>query len=355
MAEKRAAIEAVTDRLAEVDLAHLVFDLHEKRINRRHVAQQLMESLDRPGSEPPPDVADLHRRLARLREDVIRHPEELHRVREPWGLSYYLVQSELLGLPAQYETAIRFHGSALRDLDTEKLDGIEADLKAYVDMDGLRIRRGESVWSNCGLRDQTELRKVLICLDGLTGQEYQMTCSGLEALVGQAALRRPGAMAGWRGVLELLNDVTQTLEIFDEGVFQQDLDSLLFATGNRAWREQHPGGAGFWQRRALTKQAKMLARNGLSSRGAIHEALISAADQHARWRSMSENESGPASVTGLDAAMSAYERLRDNLAAVAMCAKISDLDRHSAREIETTIGRLNSDRRTLRRMPSSIG
>lgn len=351
VAEKRAAIEAVTDRLTEVDLAHLVFDLHDKRINRRHVAQQLMESLDRAGSEPPPDVADLDRRLARLREDVIRHPEELHRAREPWGLSYYLVQSELLGLPAQYETAIRFHESALRDLDTEKLDDIEADLKAYVDMDGLRIRRGGSVWSNCGLRDQTELRKVLICLDSLTGQEYQTTRSGLEALVGRAGLRPPGTMAGWRGVLELLNDVTQTLEIFDEGVFEQDLDSLLFATGNRAWRKQHPGGAGFWQRRALTKKAKILARNGLSSRGALHEALISAADQYARWRSMSENRSGPASVAGLDAAMRAYERLRDNLAAVAMCAKISDLDRHSAREIETTISRLNADRRTLHRMP----
>ena len=178
-----------------------------------------------------------------------------------------------------------------------------------------------------------------------------MTCSELEALVGRAGLRRPRAMAGWRAVLDLLNDITQTLKIFDEHVFQQDLDSLLYATGNRAWRKQHPGGAGFWQRRALTKQEKMLARNSLCSRRALHQALISAVDQHARWRSMSENESGPASVTGLDAAMSAYERLRDNLAAVAMCAKISDLEQHSAREIETTIGRMDSDRLTLRRMP----
>ena len=351
VAEKRAAIEAVTHRLAEVDLAHLVFDLHDKRINRRHVAQQLAESLDRAGSEPPPDVADLHRRLARLRNDVIRHPAELHRIREPWGLSYYLAQSDLLSLPAQYETAIRLHGSALRDLDRERVDDIEADLKAYVDMGGLSVRRGESVWSNCGLRDPAELRKVLICLDGLTGQEYQGTCSELESLVGRAGLRPPRAMAGWRDVLDLLSGVTQTLKIFDEQIFQQDLDSLLYATGNRAWRKQHPGGVGFWQRRALTKQVKMLARNGLGSRRALHQALIPAVDQHARWRAMSDNGSGPASVVGLDAAMSAYERLRDNLAAVAMCAKISNLERHSAREVETTIRHMDSDRQTLRRMP----
>ena len=143
VAEKRAAIEAVTHRLSEVDLAHLVFDLHDKRINRRHVAQQLAESLDRAGSEPPPEVADLHRRLARLRDDVIRHPAELHRIREPWGLSYYLAQSDLLSLPAQYETAIRLYGSALRDLDRERVDDIEADLKAYVDMGGLRFSQQE--------------------------------------------------------------------------------------------------------------------------------------------------------------------------------------------------------------------
>ena len=352
MAEKRAAIEAVTTRLAEVDLAHLVFDLHDKRINRRRVAQQLAESLDRAGSEPPPDVTHLHRRLTKLREEVIRHPAELHRIREPWGISCYIVQSELLGLPAQYETAIRFHGSTLRDLDKERLDGIEADLKAYVDMGGLRVRRGESVWSNCGLHDEAELRSVLLCLDGLTGQEYQMTCSALEALVGQAGLRPPGTIAGWRDVLELLNGVTQTLKVFDEQVFQQDLDSLLHATGNRAWRKQHPGEAGFWRRRALAKQAKMLARDSLGSRRALHQALIPAADQHARWWAMSENGSGPSSVVGLDAALSAYERLRNNLAAVAMCAKISDLDRHSAREIETTLRHLDSDRQTLHRMPT---
>ena len=96
----------------------------------------------------------------------------------------------------------------------------------------------------------------------------------------------------------------------------------------------------------------MLARDGLGSRRALHQALNPAADQHARWREMSQNGSGPSSVAGLDAAMSAYEQLRNNLAAVAMCAKIGDLDRHSAREIETTLRHLDSDRQTLHRIPT---
>jgi hypothetical protein len=50
VAEKRAAIEAVTDSLATVDLDGLVFDLHGNKLSRRQIAQQLH---DRPGARRP--------------------------------------------------------------------------------------------------------------------------------------------------------------------------------------------------------------------------------------------------------------------------------------------------------------
>lgn len=52
--EKRAAIEAVTERLAEVGLAELELDLHAQRISRQEVAQQVAKSLDLLGSAMPP-------------------------------------------------------------------------------------------------------------------------------------------------------------------------------------------------------------------------------------------------------------------------------------------------------------
>src|ERR1019366_136450 len=351
VAEKRAAIEAVTDLLTEADLAHLVFDLHDKRINRRRVAQQLAESLDRASSEPPPDMGDLHRRLTQLRREAIRHPAELHQVRDPWGISCYQAQSAMLDLPARYATTVRFRGTNLHDLNRETIDDVDADLKAYVDKGGLRVRRGESVWSSCGLRKEAELRAVLLRLDAVTGQGYQSTRSERDALVNRAGIRSPATVAGWRDVLDLLSGVTRTLETFGGQIFHQDLDTLRFATGDRSWRRQHPGSAGFWQRRALIKQTRALASDGLRERKALHQSLMMAADQRDRWREMSSGAAGPASVAGLEHAIGEYERLRDNLAAIAMCASIRDLEQHSAGEVEATLRELDSDRETLHQMP----
>ncbi|MGB8960662.1 MAG: DUF4011 domain-containing protein [Pseudonocardiaceae bacterium] len=103
--EKRAAIEAVTERLAEVGLAELVLDLHAQRISRREVAQQVAKSLDLLGSAMPPDVEQLHHRLAVTRRQLVRYTAETHEDRAPWGLSAHAVQRALLGMPAHVRSA----------------------------------------------------------------------------------------------------------------------------------------------------------------------------------------------------------------------------------------------------------
>lgn len=60
VAEKRAAIEAVTDSLALVDLDGLVFDLQGNKLSRRQIAEQLQHALECVGQETPPRPADLH-------------------------------------------------------------------------------------------------------------------------------------------------------------------------------------------------------------------------------------------------------------------------------------------------------
>ena len=85
VSEKRAAIEAVTNRLGDVGLDNLVFDLHDRKISKRQVAQRIASILAQTGAEPPVDTADLHRRLHIRREAARRHPDELHEVRQPWA------------------------------------------------------------------------------------------------------------------------------------------------------------------------------------------------------------------------------------------------------------------------------
>jgi hypothetical protein len=75
--EKRAAIEAVTERLAEIELAELVLDLHGQR-NRREVADQVAASLARLSTATRPDVDGAHRELMATRGDLVRHTEVMH-------------------------------------------------------------------------------------------------------------------------------------------------------------------------------------------------------------------------------------------------------------------------------------
>jgi len=240
------------------------------------------------------------------------------------------------GLPAEYASAVRLPDTILRILDQQKVSDVSRP-ESYVDKGGLRVRRGESAWSSCSLREPDQLRGVLLRLDALAGNDYQATRLELEALVNRVGLTPPATVAGWRDVLDLLNGVATTIEAFGEGIFSQDLDMLCFATGNRSWRRQHAGSGGFWQRRTAIKQFRQSLRNGpRKSRGAApgSDCRCSAARPLA---GTVRRDLRTSAAAGLERAVRDYQQLRDNLAAIAACASIPDLDQHSAREVEATV------------------
>jgi len=147
VAEKRAAIEAVTERLEQVDLHGLVFDLHQRKLNRKRTAQQLADALQRASQEPPPQLGDLHKQLAQARERASAHTAELHQPRPPWNLSAYDAQSTLLNQPCENSSGVRFRDATLRRLSGDARGQVRRDLGDFIAMDGLRIRRGDSPWS----------------------------------------------------------------------------------------------------------------------------------------------------------------------------------------------------------------
>ena len=126
VAEKRAAIEAVTNRLADTDLANLVLDMHVRAgRTRRHVAAQLSTSLSRVSQEPPVDTSQLHRQLADRRQKLREYAAELHLPREPWGVSAFQVWEELLRPTDVSQTRCRFRGFVLTGLGARIAPNVE--------------------------------------------------------------------------------------------------------------------------------------------------------------------------------------------------------------------------------------
>ena len=71
VAEKRAAIEAVTKRLEHVGLSDLVMDMHGGVTSRREFARTLNDSLERVATIPAHDYSALHRQLQGHRDPLI--------------------------------------------------------------------------------------------------------------------------------------------------------------------------------------------------------------------------------------------------------------------------------------------
>ena len=140
VAEKRAAIDAVMDRLTTAGLGDVVLDLHSNASSRKEILRAYAEAMDAAGSIPAPDLGVLHQNLVTARAALVRHDEAMHRRRAPWGISLFDLQAEILGIDETFRIELRLTPDVLRSLDRSTLNQAEADLREYVRMrqiDGL--------------------------------------------------------------------------------------------------------------------------------------------------------------------------------------------------------------------------
>ncbi|MEU7890843.1 AAA domain-containing protein [Microbispora bryophytorum] len=351
VAEKRAAIEAVIDRLESASLDHLVFDMHDSQINRRRVAEQITDTLDRAYSEPPANFSDLHQDLEKHRAAVLRHDQELHTPQNPWGISLYQAITQVMALAPHTDLRLRLSHSTLRALNESTLQEVEISLRRYVDLDGPRLRDGSSYWSHSPVREQHELNDLVTRLDRLANSAVLTEVHDLLAdLADQAELLRPLTIGEWRDLLRLLTGVTRTLATFGPSAFDEDLVDLHYATGDPTWRAANPQRMSWWRRLFLRWQARRLAIVGPRHRYALHEALAGALNQLDQWYHRGIGDSVPREVEGLEHAVHRHEDVLAELNVLTHHAPLGDLDSRTPFDILRITQQLYSDRETLDRV-----
>ncbi|MEV0611087.1 AAA domain-containing protein [Polymorphospora rubra] len=351
VSEKRAAIEAVMNRLDDANLGNLVFDLHDRKINKRLVAQRIAEVLAQAGSEPPVDNSELHRRLRNRRDAAQRHPRELHEPRAPWGLSAFKVIENLLALPPYDVSRYNLSASSLGQLNRETIEAVREDLRAFVDRNGLRIWRGESPWARAAIHTADDVDKVRIHLDKLAAGALQDAQQQIRELVGRAGLDVPDDLAAWTNLFELLSEVERSISTFGPEVFDQNLDDFVYATAPRRLRPSRTEPIGLLRRMRLRRELRRAYPAAPRKRPELHRGLAAAAVQRERWQKLSRPDAVPAALAGADGCMSSFVQVRNHLAAVAACARIEGLDRAPANTAASTVAELQADREILFRMP----
>ncbi|MFI9536799.1 AAA domain-containing protein [Nocardia fusca] len=348
VAEKRAAIEAVTNRLDAIGLGGLVLDLHQAKISGRLLATQLADSFDQLARIPVAKGEELDRELERNRTKLNDYAEAMHSCRAPWQLSAYQVREALVSGSGEAETALRL--SNLAPFTPEVRLGVEDDLRQFVDNGGSRLVRRESPWWNARVTTVEEARRVLAQLDDVTARTLRTSQSSMRELVFGVGLPEPRDFRGWESTLRLLGEMSDSAATLGGAIFQSPISEYRIATSGWTERRRMQPKLRWRRRRALVSELRQNAK-GMTDKAQLNTEVCRVADQLDRWRQMSGAEAGPAAIGDFRAVGYQYGRLREQLAAIAMCADLSLSDQQPINEIDRDLQTLADDRGMVPYLP----
>ncbi|UOQ57802.1 AAA domain-containing protein [Leucobacter allii] len=238
VAQKRAAIEAVLDRLEQVGLDHLLLDLFAADGSRRFVSQQIRASLDRQNTVTLPDVSQLHHRLERNRTRLVRHKDALFDPSHAWGVSVSDLRIASAAIPASARTNLRLAAATFQQWVPTTLDELSEDMDAFYRLGALNPGWGQrSHWKSTALNTGEALQQGLAA-----AQRIQAILHSTSEVRTQLATRAGyGSPTTWYEASSLIG-LHRRLAAFQQAhsllLQEPDLDAML-ATFDRNFRRSH--------------------------------------------------------------------------------------------------------------------
>ena len=226
VAEKRAAIEAVTKRLEQVGLIDLVMDMHGGVTSRRDFARTLNNSLERVSSVPAHDYSALHRRLRKHRKSLISNDSALHEPRDPWKLSVFQMRERLLDMPKAAHTRLRLSTKAARDLDSDGFEQLTNEIEEWIALGGHELAKDHPEWSRSSVKTIKGARQTYELASDIARSHLPVASDALINALDEIGLARREKVSEWRLVIEFLSRVEKTLERCRPDVYGLDHDVL---------------------------------------------------------------------------------------------------------------------------------
>jgi very-short-patch-repair endonuclease len=354
VAEKRAAIDAVLHRLHDRGLSDLVLDLHGSTTKRKEIAEHLERSLQASATTPRQSKARQLSRLEARRAELNSYVEALHQVREPWGMSVFDAQVEVLGVDAVAQTEHRWRDDELAKLDAETFESATQALRDYVGLGGLTVDTSGSPWANSAITTTDEARRALGLARRLRDRTLPHTSGMLKRAAEETGLKPKQAIEGWSPVIELWREVAQTLASVSHDLYEEPLEDILeaLAPATRSGLGRVAAAVFSGEFRRARSRVRSLATVEKPSDGALHDCVSAALAQERRWREYAGNGSVPEVPAGLDALAGAYEQLLLELKELG--AFLGD-DTRLIKSDEVELGRLLTglvnDQATLTKLP----
>lgn len=316
VAEKRAAIEAVTKRLNAADLSGLVLDLHQGAESRKWLAGQLSQSLETVRMTENVTRGVEEGQLVRARETLKAHTDGLHSKHGPWGVSVIEAEVELIGR-GHPSVSNRLRGADLEAIDEGRLAELSEALRDLLSVKGLSLRADGSPWSEA-IVESGDLAREAISLVEEAGDLVTITENGFAAAAVSTGLPAPQDLPAARSAVGAWEGAQACAGVFEPAVFDEDLDSLSAPLG--------PLGGSSLSRlmAALTSGDFRSARNAVYGHvrqgleldpAKLYEELLACRDLRDRWSGLSAQgvPVAPAELADLKARLERLEAIGKRL------------------------------------------
>ena len=242
VAEKRAAIDAVLDRLDKLGLADLVLDLHDGVGSKRKLAQDLARSLTDASSIARPELASLQDTLVRRRQELIAHDQAMHERRQPWDIWVYDILCRRLEAPERSSVATPVNVDVLTGTVYSQA---RHDLREYANRGGLRLSPASSPWAGLAagtIPTAAQAEAALTAASTLSGHTWPQASARLDHLADECGFRHPSGVEGWAALFDLLRLAAATGSVFDGTLFDLPLAEVAMAVAPAG---RNPFGRGF--------------------------------------------------------------------------------------------------------------
>ncbi len=353
VAEKRAAIEAVTKRLEQVGLSDLVMDMHGRITSRRDFARTLADSLGHVATIPSRDYSALHSRLEERRDSLIANDAALHQPRKPWNLCVFHMRERLLAIPEAARTHLRLSTDAARNLDRGGFERLTGEIEKWIDLGGHTLDEDYPEWARSTIKTADDARKAFDLVRDLANEGLPAAREALFRALDEVGLEQPATVGEWHGTVDFLSSVETTLERCRPDVYELNHTALrkrlARARGSLLARTSAQLFSGAYRAARETVRANLRQTADLSAADAL--VLIEEVTGEVEEWARVQGEGQPRVPDGLGDARERIAALREGFDALVKLAAISDLDRQAHGPLQKTLDRLASSRNAVANLP----
>ena len=355
VAEKRAALDAVIKRLQHpnVNLGHLILDLHGVSISKKEVMTHLGHTLQQiKQAQPADNIETVHLEFEKRRKNLNQHAKRINTPRQPTGLSVHQMIGQLLLLPTEAKSSIRLRGDALTTITSEYASEIKEAIQESSAYPTLFLGTDASPWNNARITTGNEILPS-IDLAQKTFTLWQPFHRLLEETMQKLGTRLPQNLDETATLLAVLRDISRIHEQYKPEIFSQNLDELARtlqpATQNiftRSWT--------FISNKKYRDAQKHLVklRKTPASPAILQKEVIEAENILRQWHQWTTPSSIPRSLNNHAQLTNAFTELNNAIKNLDLILAGSPLSTSRLAKINSLLQSLNNDPQTPYRLPN---